>query len=94
MKTFRVQFPLSPTIHISHAICSHVKTSSNSIIIKQDIYSPKKKKKKSRYISFNVYACTYAILMCVFLSLSDLGQMFVLVYYAPNPSIFFFLSKK
>ena len=28
-----------------------------------------------------------------FLSLSDLGQMFVLVYYAPNPSIFFFFPK-
>ena len=29
-----------------------------------------------------------------FLSLSDLGQMFVLVYYAPNPSIFFFSFQK
>ena len=28
-----------------------------------------------------------------FLSLLDLGQMFVLVYYAPNPTIFFSFQK-
>ena len=65
MKTFRVQFPLSPTIHISHAICSHVKTSSNSIIIKQDIYSPKKKK-KNQDIFLLMYMHARMLYLCVF----------------------------